>query len=428
MTDNVIQLKKPGRKAPAPFEFTKTACNAAIEEYTDAPNTVLRDTRTRGLGLRFGRKNWSIILERRIDGKLHKVKLGTYGVHTDFRVVRNEAERIGAELSAGTYQPRKVKAEKEWQAVVEGNTTLGEAFQLYQDESTHLRGNTIESYARAILHFCDMEAGRDEDGKADPIGTATRAKLVMAEIDATDVGAAYDKVCADKSPATANVMLRSLRAIWNLWADHIKHDGRNPFERITRRRGRVVKVKPRSGAIAPGDRAGWWTALEAIAARSENSTARALQFLFLTGLRRDEALALSWSEVDLKAGTITIPASRMKAGEELTRPITDGMRRIFDAQRKANPKSVWVFPATRGGGHLVDTRKTLKTLAPVVTNHDLRRGFIVAGELARVPSVAIKMLVGHSTSDVTKDYAKAIVSELPDLAAEIEAELMRGVE
>jgi len=42
------------------------------------------------------------------------------------------------------------------------------------------------------------------------------------------------------------------------------------------------------------------------------NTARALQFLFLTGLRRDEVLALPWTNVDLDAGAITIAADRMK--------------------------------------------------------------------------------------------------------------------
>ena len=92
-----------------------------------------------------------------------------------------------------------------------------------------------------------------------------------------------------------------------------------------------------------------------------------------------------------------------------------------------NPEMLWVFPANRGDGHLRDTRKTLNHLPTVVTNHDLRRTYIVAGELARVPSVAVKMLVGHSTSDITEAYARAIASEIPRLAQEIEDHLLDGV-
>lgn len=156
------------------------------------------------------------------------------------------------------------------------------------------------------------------------------------------------------------------------------------------------------------------------------STPRALQFLYLTGLRRGEVLAMPWTEGDLDAGTITIAPARMKAGEELVRPITREMHRIFDEQREMNPDSDWVFPASRGGGHLRDTRKTLHQLPTVVTNHDLRRTYIVAGELARVPQVAVKMLVGHSTTDITEAYARAIGSELPELAQAIEDHLVEG--
>jgi len=89
-----------------------------------------------------------------------------------------------------------------------------------------------------------------------------------------------------------------------------------------------------------------------------------------------------------------------------------------------NPNSPWVFPASRGSGHLTDTRKTLRRLPTIVTNHDLRRGYIVAGELAGVPQVAVKLLVGHSVNDITEVYATAIGSELPRLAAKIEMELL----
>src|SRR5690554_3400269 len=44
--------------------------------------------------------------------------------------------------------------------------------------------------------------------------------------------------------------------------------------------------------------------------------ARCLEFLILTGVRSNEARGARWSEIDLKAGTWTIPAERMKSGKE----------------------------------------------------------------------------------------------------------------
>ncbi len=156
------------------------------------------------------------------------------------------------------------------------------------------------------------------------------------------------------------------------------------------------------------------------------STARACQVIFLTGMRRNEVLGLTWDDIDLDALVITVPADRMKAGIALTRPITRELERVLRAQLEMR-RSDWVFPAARGAGCVTDTRKTLAKAQPAITNHDLRRGFIVAGALAGVPEVAVKMLVGHSTTDITQTYARAIGTELPELAQRIENQLLRGV-
>ncbi len=138
--------------------------------------------------------------------------------------------------------------------------------------------------------------------------------------------------------------------------------------------------------------------------------------------RAGKVLGLRWDEVG--AEIITIGGSRMKAGVDLRKPITREVRRILDIQREANPGSEWVFPASRGAGPITDTRKTLWQLPVKITNHDLRRGYIVAGALAAVPDIAVKMLVGHSTSDITQVYARAIESELPAMAQKIEDALL----
>src|SRR5262249_57493427 len=51
--------------------------------------------------------------------------------------------------------------------------------------------------------------------------------------------------------------------------------------------------------------------------------APALEFLILTAARSGEVLNATWDEFDFKAKTWTIPASRMKAGEEHKGPLYD---------------------------------------------------------------------------------------------------------
>ena len=119
------------------------------------------------------------------------------------------------------------------------------------------------------------------------------------------------------------------------------------------------------------------------------------------------------------------------AGEALRRPITVEMRRVLDRQAAFHGTGGWVFPARVGDGHMIDIRKKLGPVNEAVlgdpkaiTPHDLRRGYIATATLAGVPEIGIKLLVGHSTRDITEVYARAIRSELPAIAARIEAALL----
>lgn len=408
------------------FPFTKNEINRRIAEIDIAglKDVVLRDTETRGLILRKQRRDWMLAIERKIRSKVYRITLEPYTTRTDLNAARAMAESIMTDIRRGEYVPAATRAAKKQMETDSANMPLGEAFRLHFAINPQIRESTRESYAYGLLAFAGKAAPRNKNGHADPVAGAEAIKLPITALTPQKIRDAYDRL----TPASGASMLRSVRAIWNTWAAETEIETANPVSKVTRKRGRVAKVKPRSGALAPSERAPWYTAAEQIAMTSATfNTARALQFLFLTGLRRGEVLAMPFSEVDLEAGMITIAGARMKAGEDLQRPITREMRRILDAQRKMNPDSQWVFPASRGGGHLRDTRKTLKRLPTLITNHDLRRTFIVAGELARVPQIAVKMLVGHSTSDITEAYARAIVSELPELAQEIEDHLLEGV-
>ena len=407
------------------FEFTKSNLNAACAAFENDRNINLRDAHTRGLVLRKQSAGWRFAVLRKINGKVHRITIEPFTATSNLAHVRAEAARIMLEIRAGEYTPQKAKA-----AVAQVKTdakamTLGEALGLHLRVNPQLRPKTREDYARGILWLTNTPPAR-VDGRADVMGTAAETALPVASLTTDTVRAAYDRLCSAGKVASGNSMLRSLRAIYNTWADETDSDLRNPVERITAKRGRVQKVAPRTGAIPPAEQARWFAQMERQARNSATySTARACQLLFLTGLRRDEVLGLRWDEIDLDALTLTIPAERMKAGTVLTRPITPKMLEVLEAQ-KLMGSGPFVFPASRGAGRVVDTRKTLRHVQPIVTNHDLRRGYIVAGALAGVPEVAVKMLVGHSVSDITQTYARAIGTELPDLAAKIERQLFRG--
>lgn len=165
--------------------------------------------------------------------------------------------------------------------------------------------------------------------------------------------------------------------------------------------------------------------------RGPTGTAHAaLAMLFFTGLRLNEACGLSWD--DVSATEITIDEDRMKGGTELVRPITPMMQRIIDHQRLFHPDSQWIFPARVGDGHMSDVRKAMDPINEAVagrslTPHDLRRTYLATAEIAGVPLIAQKMLIGHTTSDVTEDYLRALAPQLSEFAQTIEDALMREV-
>lgn len=423
MTAEVISLERgQAKKSPPgePFRFSKTSLRqrTADADAADLKNVTLRDAGLRGFILKKQRRDWVFAIERRINKKLHRIRLAEWTTRNDVDALRRTAEDIIGQISAGTYMPAEERAAAEALTGSLTGMTLRGALDLHAKVNPHLRGSTIEQYGYSV---------NDLVGAGD---------VAMSDIDTAMVRECYDRLAADKSVATATRMLRTTRALWNTWADE-HPDGsapeiRNPVERLTRKRGRVGKVKSREGALAPAERRPWLDAIEADA-RSRGPTgnvSRALAFVFLTGMRRQEVFGLRWDEVG--EDSLTVTADRMKSGEPLTRPLTKRMRAILDYQRRTFPESDYVFPANRGGGHIIDPRKTLKPVNKDVgvdiTVHDLRRTYIGAAELAGVPTVAIKMLVGHSTSDITEAYAKSLRSELPDLADQIEAALVEPVE
>ena len=74
----------------------------------------------------------------------------------------------------------------------------------------------------------------------------------------------------------------------------------------------------------------------------------ALQFLILTACRTGEVIKAEWSEIDIKAATWIIPASRMKARQEHRVPLSSQAIALLNSMPKieSNP---YVFPGARHG-------------------------------------------------------------------------------
>jgi integrase len=79
--------------------------------------------------------------------------------------------------------------------------------------------------------------------------------------------------------------------------------------------------------------------------KRRGNAAKAVEFLILTAARSGEVRGADWSEIDLKARTWTIPASRMKAGKEHVVPLTDAAMKLLEGMPS---RDGLIFPSPRG--------------------------------------------------------------------------------
>jgi integrase len=136
-----------------------------------------------------------------------------------------------------------------------------------------------------------------------------------------------------------------------------------------------------------------------------------LEFVVLTGLRRNEAARLTWDGIDFEKRTITIADT--KNSDPLTLPMTEVLTTLLERRRKDAGDSQWVFPspAKKGiGKPLAEPRFAAEKIAEKSgiphTIHDLRRTFTsVAARMA--PYAVVKTLINHrakTTGDPTMDH------------------------
>ena len=201
--------------------------------------------------------------------------------------------------------------------------------------------------------------------------------------------------------ATTNAVMRSLRLLWNFAAERNAGLAANPV-RLSRQ---WYNVPRRDRLVRADDLPRFYQAVKALPNPMHRDY---LLLLLFTGLRRREAAALTWDDVDFREQVIRIPAANTKAGRKLDLPMSDVVHDLLVA-RRAVGKEKFVFAADSASGHIEEPKFALAQVAAAcgvhVGPHDLRRSFITVAESSEISVVALKMLVNHSVgNDVTSGY------------------------
>lgn len=226
--------------------------------------------------------------------------------------------------------------------------------------------------------------------------------------------------------ATINRELAALKRGFNLLLQ---------AERLTRRPyiPMLAEENARTGFIGP---------LEALALRE--ALAGDLQplfdFLYETGWRKQEALGLPWTQVDLTAGIVRLtPAqSKNKKGREihLTAGLLETLRGLWlealERTRKQEPdctlrRAAELSPCvfTRNGKPILDFRrgweKACKTAKlPGLLVHDLRRSAIRRMIRAGVSQATAMEITGHKTASVFQRYNITSATDRAEAARKLE--------
>ena len=277
--------------------------------------------------------------------------------------------------------------------------SLKEVLDDYMQARKSLKPKTLYDYKRVLNIAFD-------NWKNKPLTSITKEMVTKQ----------HQKLGQENGEAYANLAMRVLRALFNFAAGQYEDSqGKslitdNPVKRLSQTRA-WYRVERRQTFIKSHELADWYTGVQKLT----NETLRDYLFLILfTGLRRQEAAKLQWSQIDLKAKTLTIIDTKNR--EPHTLPLSDYLFNLF-AMRKQNASNAYVFPGTGIDGYIIEPRKQMAKVIDDTkiqfTVHDLRRTFITLAESLDIAAYALKRLLNHKMkSDVTAGYIMLDVERL----------------
>ena len=313
----------------------------------------------------------------------------TIGKHSVFTAeeARQEARQLLNQLARGI-DPKRSFDRRQMMAL-----TLRQAWQQFQGART-LRPQSIKDYTRAL-------------GK----GFSDWLDRPLAEINGEQIVQRYTADLVKLGGSSASRNMRIFRAIYNFAMVANEELPPNPTSRLSKLR-MWYRDQRRRTYIRPGDLPAWYVAVISL----ESDAARDFLCLVLfTGMRRAEAAALRWEDVDLDGRTLRVPAT--KNGDPLVLPLSSFVLHMLAERRCRYPDAYWVFPANSKSGHLQEPKKWIQAVVEAsgvqFTLHDLRRTFITAAESLDLSVYTLKRLLNHRDGrDVTAGYIVLDVERL----------------
>jgi integrase len=311
MTDNLTENLVPhGRRV-----LGVSAAHAALTDAdvkTIAPpssgNRITYDATVKGFGVRVtsaGAK--AFILNYRAAGRERRITIGSF---PDWKTTaaRDEAKAMKRRIDVGEDPMAERHANR-------AAATVNELADRFDAEHLAKRRPSTQVDYRSILRLYIRPT----------LGT-----MKVADVRHTDVDRMHAKI-AKTAPYRAN---RTVAVLSKMMALAVKWEMRtdNPVIGIER-----APEEKRERFLTPAEIA---RLSEALAAHPEKTSANVVRLLLLTGARRGETLAATWSQIDFAAGMWTKPAATTKQKKEHRVPLSaPALQLLSDMKAEADKEN-----------------------------------------------------------------------------------------
>lgn len=356
------------------IRFTKASLDALVND-SSAPRVVYYDDKARGLCVMVAARTKTFYVLRKHQGKTERILIGRYP-DTTIEQARNRAGQINSELDAGKNR-NDVKRQRR------SELTLGELHVIYMDRHARTRNRKPENAENNYRRYLSEWNNRK-----------------LSEIKRSDVQVHIAKLAKTISPATANITLALLRAMFNRAIDWELFKSPNPTANIPK-----YPELSRDRFLYGDELERFLTALREL----ESATMRDFFMMLLaTGARKSNVAAMRWADINLHASVWRVPDT--KNGEPYQVALTNPAIEILKHRRKVE-MGQWVFSGTSKSGHIEEPKKAWASLLKhaEIENlrmHDLRRTF---GSFMAAQGASLQMIgkaLGHKSQEATLIYAR----------------------
>ncbi|QCN96998.1 DUF4102 domain-containing protein (plasmid) [Azospirillum argentinense] len=302
-------------------------------------NRIVYDTEVKGFGVRVtasGAK--AFVLNYRIAGRERRYTIGSF---PDWKTAtaREEAKNLKKRVDRG----EDPQAERDARRAAPNVAELVRQFK--EDYLPRKRPSTVQQYTLLLDNIVVPRLGSRK----------------VEDVRHSDIDAIHREL-SKRTPTQANRVVAVLSKLFN-WA--VKHELRpdNPARGIERNgeNKRARYLSPQEIAFL----------LDALTCHPEQASANAIRLLMLTGSRRTEVLAATWSMFDLSAGVWVKPSAHTKQKKEHRAPLSAPTLALLtamkaDADRKAakDPESAsdFLFPSPKGEGPQAELKHSWASL------------------------------------------------------------------